>query len=205
MKRLRARSLIALGIGFAALLSACTESRAPNPVSSYQTPSRGETSGGDAVAPAPGVRGGKSYLFRVDRPPVAIRPASKKLADLVADIDGLGTAGIPSTRDAAAVILVEDAPGTPWNSLISRAQKEIFSAFAEDDSMGGWLILVSDVVVRGDQDPIAPTGYRWRRGHVADYVACGIPETGVNDCKSRFFGKADEVILSAQGYVPRPR
>jgi hypothetical protein len=205
MKPLHTRSLAALGIGVAVLISSCTETRAPRPVSPYETPVSGSTSGGDAVAPAPGVRGGRSYLFRVDRPPVAVRPASKKLADLVADIRGLGTGGIPSTEGSAAVILVEDSPGTPWGTLLSTAQKEIFQAFAEDESMGGWLVLLSDVVVRDAKDPIPPTGYRWRRADVAAYVSCGIPETGANDCKSSFFRKAQEVVLAAQGFVPRGR
>jgi hypothetical protein len=151
------------------------------------------------------VRGGKSYLFRVDRPPVSVRPASKKLADLVANIDGLGTAGLPSTQGSAAVILVENSPGTPWGTLLSEAQAKIFPAFASDSSMGGWLILLSDVVVRDQQDPIAPTGYRWERRDVRAYVDCGIPTSGVNDCKSDFFRKAQSVVLAAQGYVPRGR
>jgi hypothetical protein len=205
MKLLHTRPLVAFGMGFAVLASSCTQAQPTRPVSPYTTPVAGTRSGGDAVAPAPGVRGGKSYLFRVDSPPVAIRTASKNLADLVADIAGLGTAGIPSTKDAAAVILVEDSPGTPWNTLVSRAQQEIFSAFAEDDSMGAWLILVSDVVIRDQKDPIAPTGYRWRRRDVQAYVACGIPETGVNECKTAFFRKAESVVLAAEGYVPRGR
>jgi hypothetical protein len=157
------------------------------------------------VAPAPGVRTGKSYLFRVDSPPVAVRPASKKLADLVANIDGLGTAGLPSTRGAAAVILVEDSPGTPWGKLLSEAQGKIFPAFAADQSMGSWLILVSDVVIRDQKDPIAPTAYRWERQDVRAYVSCGIPKSGANDCKSDFFRKAQSVVLAARGYVPRGR
>jgi len=205
MKLMRTRWLIAFGIGVTALLLSCTSDSVSRSVSPYTTPAGGATSGGDAVAPAPGVRTGKSYLFRVDSPPVAVRPASKKLADLVANIDGLGTAGLPSTKDAAAVILVEDSPGTPWGTLVSRAQREIFSAFAEDDSMGAWFILVSDVVVRDGKDPIAPTGYRWERPDVEAYVSCGIPETGTNDCKTSFFRKAQEVVLAAQGYVPRGR
>jgi hypothetical protein len=205
MDHVNTRSIIAFGVGLVVLVSSCTSKPStPRPVSAY-TPAGGSTNGGDAVAPAPGVSGGKSYLFRVDRPPVAIRPASVKLADLVADIPGLGTAGIPSTRDAAAVILVEDSPGTPWNTLVSRAQKEIFTAFVADESMGGWLILVSDVVVRDGRDPIAPTGYRWQRRYVRDYVSCGIPESGVNECKRSFFRNADEVVLGAQGYAPRGR
>ncbi len=205
MKRRHRHSMMVFGAGVMAVLAACTSnSSPPRPVSTY-TPLGGSTSGGDAVAPAPGVQGGKSYLFRVDRPPVSVRPASIKLADLVGNIDGLGTAGLPSTQGAAAVILVEDSRGTPWGTLLSEAQSKIFPAFAADQSMGGWLILVSDVVVRDQKDPIPPTGYRWERGDVRAYVACGIPTSGANECKSDFFRKAQSVVLAAQGYVPRGR
>jgi hypothetical protein len=202
IRRLNRVSLGALVVGLT-LLSSCSKNpSAPSPVSAF-TPAGGATSGGDAVAPAPGVEGGKSYLFRVDRPPVAVRPASVKLADLVADISGLGTAGLPSTNGAAAVILVEDSPGTPWGTLLNEAERKIFGAFAADESMGPWLILVSDVVVRDQKDPVPPTGYRWDRKDVQAYVSCGIPASGTNDCKSAFFRAARSVVLAASGYVPR--
>ncbi|MGH2556772.1 MAG: hypothetical protein ACRDHO_13790 [Actinomycetota bacterium] len=204
MLLLNKRSLVVLGAGLAALLASCSSSSSTlNPVSAY-TPQRGTDSGGDAVAPAPGVKGGKSYLFRIDRPPVAIQPASVKLANLVASIDGLRTAGLQSTEGAAAVIMIEDSPDTPWGTLLSEAQEKVFPSFADDESMGDWLILVTDVVV-GGQDPVPATGYRWTRSQVNSYVSCGIPASGTNDCKSDFFGKAQSVVLAAQGYVPRGR
>jgi hypothetical protein len=195
-------SVVALGVGLT-LLSACSSGSSTAPPISAYTPVGGTKTGGDAVAPAPGVKGGKSYLFRVDRPPIAIHPASVKLADLVANITGLGTAGLPSTKGAAAVILVEDSPGTPWGKLLSEAEGKIFEAFAADGSMGPWLILVSDVVVRDQKDPVPPTGYRWARKDVQAYVSCGIPASGTNDCKSAFFRSAQTVVLAATGYVPR--
>lgn len=196
------KSIAVLVAGLTAMLAACS-SDAPKlrPVEAH-TPVGGVRSGGDAVAPAPGVRGGRSYLFRTDRPPVGIQPASVKLADLVASIGGLRTAGLQSTEDAAAVILVEDSPGTPWNALISEAQGKIFPTFAKDRSLGEWLILVQDVVVPG-KDPVPATAYRWPRRLVGTYVSCGIPVSGTNDCKATFFNAADAVVLHAQGYVPR--
>lgn len=157
------------------------------------------------MAPAPGVKGGRSYLFRIDRPPVAIRPASVRLADLVASIPGLGTSAIPSTDGAAAVILVEDSPNTPWGTRLSQAQAKILPAFDANRSMGDWLIMVTDVVVKGSQDPIPFTGYRWTRKQVRTYVSCGIPSTGTNDCRIAFFRAANSVVLAAAGYVPRGR
>lgn len=202
--RLAKRSVVVFVVGLAALLASCS-SDAPKlrPVEAY-TPVGGVRTGGDAVAPAPGVRGGRSYLFRLDRPPVGIQPASVKLANLVADITGLRTAGLQSTDGAAAVILVEDSPDTPWGTLLSEAQRKIFPSFAGDESMGEWLILVQDVVVPG-QDPVPATAYRWTRRVVDGYVSCGIPASGTNDCKAKFFKAADEVVLHAQGYVPRGR
>ena len=173
------------------------------PVSAY-TPQGGAKSGGDAVAPAPGVKGGKSYLFRIDRPPVAIQSPSRRLANLVANIPGLGTTGIPSTEKTAAVILVEDSPSTPWGTRLSEAEAKIFRAFVGNKSMGDWLILVTDVVVHGP-DPIPYTGYRWSRTQVQRYVSCGIPASGTNDCKVAFFRQASAVVLAAQGYVTRGR
>jgi hypothetical protein len=151
------------------------------------------------------VRGGKSYLFRVDRPPVGKEPSSAKLADLVANIDGLRTGGLESTEGAAAVILVEDSPNTPWGTLLNDAQRKILPSFVSDESTGDWLILVTDVVVHGSADPVPATGYRWTREQVSKYVACGIPASGINDCRAAFFRAADEVVLAAQGYVTRSR
>lgn len=205
MLLLSKRTLIVVGAGFAVLMASCSSgSSTLRPVTAY-TPQGGTDSGGDAVAPAPGVRGGKSYLFRVDRPSVGIQRASVKLADLVASIEGLGTSGLQSTESTAAVIMVEDSPDTPWGTLLNEAQRKIFPSFAGDDSMGDWLILVTDVVVHGSDDPVPATGYRWTREQVSKYVSCGIPASGINDCRVEFFRAADEVVLHAQGYVPRGR
>ena len=195
---------IAITSGFALLLSACTGGSPGNTSVSAYTPQGGATTGGDAVAPAPGVKGGRSYLFRIDRPPVAIQAPSRRLADLVANIPGLGTAGIPSTEKTAAVILVENSPNTPWGTRLGEAEAKIFARFAANKSMGDWLILVTDVVVQG-QDPIPFTGYRWTRQQVQQYVSCGIPTSGVNNCKEAFFNKAMSVVLAPQGYVQRGR
>jgi hypothetical protein len=200
MLLLNKRTLVMLGAWLAFLVTSCT-SGSMHPVEAV-TPLGGDRSGGDAVAPAPGVKGGRSYLFRVDRPPVGIQPASVKLANLIANIDGLRTAGLQSTKGAAAVIMVEDSPDTPWGTLLSEAQGKVFPSFAGDRSMGDWLILVTDVVVTG-KDPVPATGYRWTRNQVRSYVSCGIPASGTNDCKTDFFGKAQAVVLAAQGYVPR--
>jgi hypothetical protein len=200
--RMHRPASIALGIGLILLLSACTGGAASRAVSAY-TPVGGAKAGGDAVAPAPGVRGGRSYLFRIDRPPVSIQSPSVKLANLVANIPGLGIAGIPSTDGTAAVILVEDSPDTPWGTRLNEAEAKIFPAFDANKSMGDWLILVTDVIVRGSQDPIPYTGYRWTRKQVQTYVSCGIPATGSNDCKAAFFRAAKSVVLAAAGYVPR--
>ena len=108
------------------------------PVSTTNCP--GGNVGGAAVSPALGVKGDQRYIFRCDQPPVGYQKSSKDLANLVADIHGLGVLGLKSTKDSAAVLLQEDDPGVPWGTHLVQAERRIFEKFAGDTSMGGWLL-----------------------------------------------------------------
>jgi len=195
--------VLLLALGLSAV--ACGGGATLRPVGAAGPSCSGNDRGGDAVSPALGVKGGTRYLFRCDRPAVSVQKASVGLANLVANIHGLGSAGLKSTKGAAAVILQEDDPSVPWGTHLLEAERRIFQAFAADRSMGDWLILVTDVVVHAAQDPIPPTGYRWTRQEVQAYVACGIPANGSNDCKTTFFMAADQVVLAPQGGQPHGR
>jgi len=164
--------------------------------------SGGGTSGAGAVTPAPGVKGGTRFIFRCDNPTVAYTPATKALADLAATVPGIGTMGLKSTPDSAAVFMVEDDASVDWGTRLLAAERKVYEQFASDKTDGDWFILVADVVVHGSADPIAPTAYRWTRKDVEDYVSCGIPETGRNDCSSTFYRAADVIVLAAQGGPP---
>src|SRR6266571_7478716 len=141
--QLRVAALVA-----ALALAACTQGKAATSVtpSAIATPScYGGRPGGDAVAPAAGVQGGTRWLFSCNKPAVDYRPSSKTLADLAAKVPGLGTTGLKSTPDTSAVMLVEDDPNVPWGTDLHLAERSIIDQFASDPSMGGWLILVTDV------------------------------------------------------------
>jgi hypothetical protein len=193
----------------AVLLSGCTSDKlsdqSVSPVSSV-CPTPMSNAGGDAVSPALGVEGNERYLYRCDKPPVDYRESSRTLANLVADIPGMGVKGLKSTADAAAVLLVEDDATVPWGTHVQDAERMIFQTFAKDDQMGDWLILVTDVVVHGVPDPIFPTAFRWTRQEIEDFVDCGIPETGShNECSETWSLAADQIVLAPQGGPGRGR
>jgi hypothetical protein len=201
--RHRLRGFVGLAAVAATLLAACNSSgqgRPVEPVSSYCP--GGAKTGGGALTPAPGVKNNTRYIFRCDQPKVAYTPGTRTLADLAATVPGIGTMGLKSTPDAVAVLMVEQDPTVPWGTRLLAAERKDFEKFAADKSMGDWFILVADVQVAGSLDPIAPTAYRWTRQTVDDYVSCGIPETGRNDCSSTFYGAAEVIVLAPQGAPP---
>jgi hypothetical protein len=189
-----------------ALLAACTSTATGTPVSPVGSVCPGgTTTGGGAITPAPGVKGGTRYIFRCDKPAVDFTKATRELANLAGTVPGVGTIGLKSTPDAVAVLIVEDDPSVPWGTRLLAAEREMFEKFASEKSDGDWFILVADVVVHGSADPIAPTAYRWTRQQVEDYVTCGIPETGRNDCSATFYRAAaglNTIVLAPQGGPP---
>ncbi len=197
------RSLLAASLALGLLVAACGSNASLGPVGAANASCGGSGTGGDAFAPAAGVKGGTRWLFRCDKPPVAFRKSSVELANLVGDIQGLGTAGLKSTPDAAALVLVEDDPAVPWGTHLHGAELAIFRALARDKSSGAWLILVTDVVVHASKDPVPPTAYRWSRAEVAAFVTCGMPPATSSPCHQRFWQSADQIVLAPAGGQPR--
>jgi hypothetical protein len=183
----------------AVLLAGCENAGPQVPVSPVSSACPGgSTTGGGAITPAAGVEGNTRYIFRCDKPAVAYTPATRELANLAATVPGLGSLGLKSTPDAVAVFLQEHDPKVDWGTRLDEAEKKMYETFAADKSMGDWFILVADVIIDGP-DPIAPTAYRWTRQQVEDYVTCGIPATGRNDCSSTFYREAQTIVLAPQG------
>jgi hypothetical protein len=202
--------LAAAGVALAALLAACGGGASFQPVDPVATTcAAGQiqtTTGGDAVSPAAGVKGGKRYLFRCDSPPVEIRASSRALVAAMPQLVGLRAIPLPSTSDASALYMTEQAPGKDWGSLIDPGRKAVLEAFAKDPSAGSWLVLVTDVIITDQADPSPPNAYRWTRDQVQTYVDCGIPSEGRNDCSSAFFASAEpdnHIVLAAPGGPPR--
>jgi hypothetical protein len=136
------------------------------------------------------------YVFsHAGAPPVDFQKASTTLVGLIHRPDGLHVAALESTKSSAAVFLVEDDPNVPWGTLLRPALRTIFEQFAANRSMGDWLIVLDDVIVHRVADPVPLTAYRWSRAQVAQYVACGIPDEGQNDCSKTFYVQALTVIL----------
>lgn len=185
-----------------ALLLAASCSRAQLRTVAPPTP---EVVRGDALSPVPREQ---PWIFSKGLPRpgdlrrFSIREASKRLLEVVPRLDGLHEAPLKTTERTAGLFLLEVQSREFPGELLHRAQNPIFRAFAEDRSLGDWLILVMDVVVRAPPDPIAPTAYRWTRQEVEDYVRCGMPEEGSNDCSRAFFRKATVVVLKGAAGPP---
>jgi hypothetical protein len=148
---------------------------------------------GDVLAPGPPY---PLYLFEKATPPTDIQKASISLAKLIPRQKNLHVVALKSTQDTAAVIVLEVSNHGRWGELMIPAERKIIRAFAEDDSMGSWLILLSDVDIRGEPDPIPLTAYRWTRDDVQRYSECGIPTSAIDDCTAAFFLVAKTVIVS---------
>jgi hypothetical protein len=200
--RRKARWPVAALAAAALLMAGCESAGPQTPVSPVTSACPGGgTTGAGAITPAAGVQGNTRYIFRCDKPAVAYTPATRQLADLAATVPGVGTMGLKSTPDSVAVLVQEADPEVAWGTRLDAAERKMYETFASDKTMGDWFILVADVLVQG-ADPIAPTAYRWTRQQVQDYVTCGIPETGRNDCSDAFYREADVIVLAAQGGPP---
>jgi hypothetical protein len=213
MQRIHVRrriSILPAGIALGVLLSACgggATFQPVDPVATTCTAGQNQTTtGGDAVSPAAGVKGGKRYLFRCDNPPVAIRASSRAMVAAMPQVVGLRAIALPSTSDAAALYMTEESPGVPWGTLLDKGRKAVLEAFAKDPAAGSWIVLVTDIVVTDQPDPLPPNAYRWTREQVQTYVDCGIPNAGRNDCSTAFFASAEpdnHIVLAEPGGPPR--
>jgi hypothetical protein len=79
------------------------------------------------------------------------------------------------------------------------AERQAFGAFAANSTLGKYLVVFTDVVVRGGIDPVPLTGYRWRRPDVEAYAACGIPSSGLDSCTRVFYARPEMVLIPPAG------
>jgi hypothetical protein len=105
---------------------------------------------------------------------------------------------LKSTQETAAVILVEVSIHDRWGRLMIPAERQIIQAFADNPTLGKWLILLDDVDIRGEPDPVPLTAYRWTRDDVQKYNECGIPAVDLDACTDAFYRLAKVVILSSR-------
>jgi hypothetical protein len=138
------------------------------------------------------------YLFEDATPPAGVQRSSVTLVKVVEPRKRLHIIALKSTRETAAVFVQEISIHTHWGVLMIPAERQIIRAFADDPSLGKWLILLTDVDVRGDPDPIPLTAYRWTRLQVEQYKACGIPDTMIDECTKAFYHLAKTVLVSTK-------
>jgi hypothetical protein len=192
------RSTLALTVAFGALAVACSGPSFRS-VDAVPSPKVNKVLA-DVISPGLD----RNYVFGRERPPVGFQPGSTSLVDVLKGGGGLHVAALLSTTGSAAVLLIEDDPAAKWGAHLLPAERTVFERFAQDASLGKWLIMITDVIVPGPKDPIPLTAYQWSRAEVEQYVACGIPEPGKqNDCSSKFFRIADVVILKKTAGAPR--
>jgi hypothetical protein len=149
---------------------------------------------GDVLAPGPPY---PFYLFERATPPADIQKASLELLKLVTPRHDLHLFALKSTQDTAAIALIEVSLHTRWGKAMIPAERQIIQAFADDTGLGKWLIILDDVDVRGEPDPVPLTAYRWSRAEVEQYKACGIPPVKLDACTDDFYRVARVVVVSS--------
>jgi hypothetical protein len=191
------KPVIGLGLVVLAVLStSCFGSR----VTGKSVPNVGQIGSapevaGDVLAPGPPY---PFYLFERATPPADIQASSLNLIKVVSPRKNLHLFALKSTENTAAVIVVEVSIHSRWGKLMIPAERQIIQAFASDPSMGKWLILLDDVDIRGEPDPVPLTAYRWTRDEVEQYKECGIPAVTLDACTATFYQEARVVIVSSR-------
>jgi hypothetical protein len=149
---------------------------------------------GDVLAPG---RPNPFYLFERATPPADIQAASLDLVKVVSPHKNLHVFALKSTQDTAAVTVVEVSIHSRWGKLMIPAERRIIRAFANNPALGKWLILLDDIDVRGEPDPVPLTAYRWTRDDVEQYKECGIPALDIDACTDAYYRVAKVVIVSS--------
>jgi hypothetical protein len=150
---------------------------------------------GDVLAPG---AAHPFYLFEQATPPVDIQAASLNLVKVVLPHKNLHVFALKSTQGTAAVNVVEVSTHNRWGRLMIPAERQIIRAFANDPTLGEWLILLDDVDIRGEPDPVPLTAYRWTRDEVEQYKECGIPVLDLDACTDAYYRVARVVIVSSR-------
>jgi hypothetical protein len=130
----------------------------------------------------------------------SVQRSTERLIARVTPRQHLKVEGLRSEKGTVALAFVEKAkPKSQWGSIMTPAEREAFEAFAADGTLGKYLVVFTDVVVRGGTDPIPLTGYRWRRADVEAYADCGIPSSGLDSCTRVFYATPEMVLIPPAG------
>jgi hypothetical protein len=153
--------------------------------------------GGQAVVAIPTVQ----TLFGPPLSDAEIQPGTLKLKRQIAPHRRLKVTALPSSLRTVALGLRETARGKQrWGEVMIPEERKVFLRFAQDPSLGDWLIMITDVDVRDGPDAVPIVAYRWARDDVETYAACGIPQSiTIDRCTDTFFQAPDYLFLHAGG------
>lgn len=136
----------------------------------------------------------------VGLPQLDVPGSTKRLVASLTPRPHLQVKALSSATGTAAVAFIETSlQRDDWGAVMTPAERQAFGAFAADPTMGNWLIVFTDVVVKHGSDPIPMTGYRWRRPDVEAYAECGIPSAGLDSCTRVFYATPEMVLLPPLG------
>jgi len=197
-----------------------------------KAPAAVEGRGGDSIkgitGDVPGRQGSQAepseegstgvYLLGVISPPVfvfgpftadiSVQPGTHSLVHTLAPNASkkLEVFPLPSPQGTSAVAIRELNKGPmPWGSLSTPAQRVVYRTFASDQSLGDWLVVVTDVAVLDGTDPVPLTAYRWPRSAVEAYARCGIPPVGQGIPWGKIDPCTDQFFMDSQTVLVRPR
>jgi len=130
------------------------------------------------------------------RKPV-VQPESTALVHDAGSHDRLEVMALPSGPGTAAIDFLESSPaGHQWGEVMLPVERSVFKTFAEQRSLGAYLVMLTDVDVLQGPDPVPMTAYKWSRADVEAYARCGIPPEGFNPCTDTFFLQGNSRIIS---------
>ena len=149
------------------------------------------------AAPSPQPTGGRVVVAvpteqTLFGPPLAhasIQPGTLRLKSLILGHPRLKVTALPSSRRTVALALQEKTGRKQrWGGVMIPQERRVFLLFAQDPSLGNWLIMITDVEVKHGPDPIPIVAYRWARADVEAYAQCGIPQSLIIDhCTNTFY------------------
>jgi hypothetical protein len=190
-------SLLVVPCCLALLMVGCTRVRElPGRTMALPSPSPQPT-GGEALVAIP-------FPMTIFGPPLktaSVQPGTMKLKDSILTHPRLKVTALASSHKTVALGFQEKASGDQhWGEIMIPEERKLFQRFANDASLGEWLIVITDVDVTDAPDPVPLVAYRWTRPDVERFESCGIPPAMTFDrCTDHFYGAAQVVFLHQGG------
>lgn len=157
------------------------------------------------TAPSPQPTGGQAVvaipteqtLFGPPLDHASVQPGTLRLKSLIVQHPRLRVTALPSSLRTAALGLQEKASAKQrWGGVMIPQERKVFLLFAQDSSLGDWLIMITDVEVTHGPDPIPLVAYRWARADVEAYAKCGIPQSLIIDrCTDSFYAVPEVMFV----------